>query len=177
MPEMVNGSGGTVTVRVNGERVTMQRGAMLAAALRSVAPLGGVMIAASTKGLLGGLFEYEAVGPFALDGFPNPIAAWRVTSPSEIESRFEALHPTGLTDLIGREEETEMLPKATELDIDFEALGQRMLARKKDLQKNGVPPDAEHAMVAKANGKGDSPAAAAKRAKTPRKSKMKAGFM
>ena len=53
-----------------------------------------------------------------------------------------------------------MLPKAKELDIDFEALGQRMLDRKKELQKDGIPSDAEHAMVAKANGKGDSPAAA-----------------
>ena len=82
---------------------------MLAAALRSVAPLGGVTIAASTKALLGELFEYEAVGPFALDGFPNPIAAWRVTSPREIESRFEALHASGLTALVGREEESELL--------------------------------------------------------------------
>jgi hypothetical protein len=59
------------------------------------------------------------------------------------------------------EEENEMLPKAKELDIDFEALGQRMLDRKKQLQKDGIPSDAEHAMVAKANGKGDSPAKAA----------------
>ena len=65
-----------------------------------------------------------------------------------------------------KEEENEMLPKAKELDIDFEALGQRMLDRKKELQKDGVPPDAEHAMVAEANGKGDSPAAAAKRHKS-----------
>ena len=36
-----------------------------------------------------------------------------------------------------REEENEMLPKAKELDIDFEALGQRMLARKKELLKDG----------------------------------------
>jgi len=50
-----------------------------------------------------------------------------------------------------------------ELDIDFETLGQQMLARKKDLKKNGVPRDAEHAMLAKANGKSDSPAAASRR--------------
>jgi hemerythrin-like domain-containing protein len=65
-----------------------------------------------------------------------------------------------------KEEENEMLPKAKETEIDFEALGQRMLARKKDLQKNGVPSDAEHDMVAKTNGRGDSPAATAKRGKT-----------
>jgi len=62
-----------------------------------------------------------------------------------------------------KEEETEMLPKAKELDIDFEALGQKMLARKKELKQNGIPRDAEHGMVAKADGKGDSPAAASKR--------------
>jgi DNA-binding winged helix-turn-helix (wHTH) protein/predicted ATPase len=91
------------------ENVAVGEAPMLAAALRSVAPLGGVMIAASTKGLLGELFEYEAVGPFALDGFPSPIAAWRVTGPREIESRFEALHASGLTALVGREEESELL--------------------------------------------------------------------
>src|SRR5436190_21278011 len=62
-----------------------------------------------------------------------------------------------------KEEETEMLPKAKELDIDFEALGQKMLGRKKELKQNGIPGDAEHVMVAKANGKGDSPAAASRR--------------
>ena len=91
------------------ENVAVGEAPMLAAALRSVAPLGGVMIAASTKGLLGELFEYEAVGLFALDGFPSPIAAWRVTSPREIKSRFEALHASGLTALVGREEELELL--------------------------------------------------------------------
>jgi hemerythrin-like domain-containing protein len=58
-----------------------------------------------------------------------------------------------------KEEETEMLPKAKELNIDFEALGQQMLDRQKELKAKGIPLDAEHAMVAKANGKGDSPAA------------------
>jgi hemerythrin-like domain-containing protein len=61
-----------------------------------------------------------------------------------------------------KEEENEMLPKAKDLDLDFEALGQRMLNRKKELKKEGIPSDAEHAMVAKARGKGDSPAAASR---------------
>lgn len=60
-----------------------------------------------------------------------------------------------------REEENEMLPKAKELEIDFEALGQRLLDRKKQLQQKGIPADSEHAMVAGANGKEDSPATAA----------------
>jgi hypothetical protein len=68
-----------------------------------------------------------------------------------------------------KEEENEMLPKAKELKIDFEALGEKMLDRKKQLEKNGIPADAEHAMVAAAHGKEDSPAAAAKRRKSARK--------
>ncbi len=68
-----------------------------------------------------------------------------------------------------KEEENEMLPKAKELDIDFEALGQKMLDRKKQLEKDGIPPDAEHAMIAAAHGKEDSPAAAAKQRKSYRK--------
>lgn len=70
-----------------------------------------------------------------------------------------------------KEEEDQMLPKARELDIDFEALGQLMLDRKKQLLKNGIPADAEHAMVAKSGGKADSPAAAAKRRKAPARRK------
>ncbi len=62
-----------------------------------------------------------------------------------------------------KEEENEMLPKANELDIDFEALGQKMLERKKQLKQDGIPKDAEHAMVAAAKGKGDSPAAKARK--------------
>jgi hypothetical protein len=62
-----------------------------------------------------------------------------------------------------KEEENQMLPKAKELDIDFEALGERMLNRKKELLAKGIPVDAEHRMIAKTNGKADSPAAAARR--------------
>lgn len=61
-----------------------------------------------------------------------------------------------------KEEEGEMLPKAKGLEIDFEVLGQQMLARKKELQRNGIPPDAEHRMVAAVNGKDDTPAAASR---------------
>ncbi len=62
-----------------------------------------------------------------------------------------------------KEEENEVLPKARELDMDFEALGRRMLDRKKGLLKNGIPTDSEHAMVKASGGRADSPAAAAKR--------------
>jgi len=68
-----------------------------------------------------------------------------------------------------KEEEGEMLPKAKIVEMDFEALGQKMLDRKKQLKRDGIPSDAEHAMVAAVSGKGDTPAAAARRTKSVRR--------
>jgi hemerythrin superfamily protein len=69
------------------------------------------------------------------------------------------------------EEEGEVLPKAKELKIDFEALGQQILERKARLQEDGIPSDAEHAMVAAARGGGDTPAAAARRHPSSKRTK------
>jgi hemerythrin superfamily protein len=60
-----------------------------------------------------------------------------------------------------KEEEGEVFPKAKSADLDFVALGQKMMARKEQLLAKGIPADAEHAMVAKSRN-ADSPAAAAK---------------
>ncbi|MBV8090187.1 MAG: AAA family ATPase [Alphaproteobacteria bacterium] len=45
----------------------------------------------------------------ALKGFDEPVTAWQVLSERAVESRFEAQHEIGLTPLIGREEELELL--------------------------------------------------------------------
>jgi predicted ATPase len=37
------------------------------------------------------------------------VHAWAALRPSSVESRFDALHGSGLTDLVGREEELELL--------------------------------------------------------------------
>jgi DNA-binding winged helix-turn-helix (wHTH) protein len=81
----------------------------LAAALQRAAPPGAVLIAARTHGLLGGLFEAEEFGPLLLEGFSNPVPAWRVIRPSAVESRFEALRKTGLSPFFGRHQEIEHL--------------------------------------------------------------------
>jgi hemerythrin-like domain-containing protein len=75
-----------------------------------------------------------------------------------------------------KEEESEILPKAKEMRLDFEAMGEKMQARKEKLLQDGVPPDAEHAMILRTGGKADSPAAAAapKRAKARPKAAAKA---
>jgi class 3 adenylate cyclase len=76
----------------------------LAARLHGIAEPNVVVIAESTRKLLGNLFELEDLGPKDLKGIAGPVRAWAALRPSSIESRFEALHASGLTELVGREE-------------------------------------------------------------------------
>ena len=83
---------------------------ILAARLQALAPPGSVVIAATTRALTGGLFEYEDLGPQRLKGWTEPVPAWRVLGESATESRFEALRAESRhTRLFGREEELELL--------------------------------------------------------------------
>jgi class 3 adenylate cyclase len=81
----------------------------LAARLQGVAEANSVVIAESTRRLLGNLFELEDLGAQELKGIAGPVRAWAALRPSSVESRFEALHVSGLTELVGREEELELL--------------------------------------------------------------------
>src|SRR6516165_8051030 len=81
----------------------------LAARLQGVAEPNSVAIAESTRKLLGNLFELEDLGSHDLKGIAGSVRAWAAVRPSLVESRFEALHPRGLTELVGREEELELL--------------------------------------------------------------------
>jgi class 3 adenylate cyclase len=81
----------------------------LAARLQGIAEPNTVVIAESTRKLLGNLFELEDLGPKALKGIAEPLRAWAALRASSVASRFEALHATSLTALVGREEELELL--------------------------------------------------------------------
>src|SRR5262249_49922757 len=59
--------------------------------------------------LLGNLFELKDLGGKDLKGLAAPVQLWAALRARTVESRFEALHPSGLTALVGREEETEIL--------------------------------------------------------------------
>jgi class 3 adenylate cyclase/tetratricopeptide (TPR) repeat protein len=80
----------------------------LAARLQALAEPGAVVIAASTRRLTGGLFEYRDLGTLALKGFAENIPAWQVLGAGAAESRFEALRAT-TTPLVGRDEEIDLL--------------------------------------------------------------------
>jgi hypothetical protein len=81
----------------------------LAARLQGIAEPNSVVIAESTRKLLGNLFELEDLGARDLKGVAGPVPAWTALRPSGVESRFEALHVGGLTELVGREEELDLL--------------------------------------------------------------------
>ena len=81
----------------------------LAARLQGVAEPNSVVIADSTRRLVGNLFEFEELGAKDLKGIAGPVRAWAALRAASVESRFEAFHASGLTDLVGREEELELL--------------------------------------------------------------------
>ena len=81
----------------------------LAARLQGVAEPDGVVIAESSRKLVGNLFELEDLGAQDLKGIAGPVRAWAALRASSAEGRFEAMHATGLTDLVGREEEFDLL--------------------------------------------------------------------
>ena len=81
----------------------------LAACLQGIAEPNSVVVAEDTRKLLGNLFELENLGAKELKGIAGPVRAWAALRPSSAEGRFEALHAGGLTELVGREEELELL--------------------------------------------------------------------
>ena len=81
----------------------------LAARLQGIAEPNMVVMAESTRRLLGNLFEFDDLGAKDLKGIAGPVRAFAALQPSSVESRFEAMHGGGLTDLVGREEELELL--------------------------------------------------------------------
>jgi class 3 adenylate cyclase/predicted ATPase len=81
----------------------------LAARLQGMAEPNSVVIAESTRRLVGNLFELDDLASRELKGIAGAVRAWAALRPASVESRFDAMHATGLTELVGREEELELL--------------------------------------------------------------------
>jgi Adenylate and Guanylate cyclase catalytic domain len=81
----------------------------LAARLQGIATPNTVVISEGTRRLLGNLFELQDLGRQDLKGIAGSVRAWTALRARSVESRFEGLHTTSLTALVGREEERELL--------------------------------------------------------------------
>jgi len=92
----------------------------LAARLQALAEPGTVVVASSTRRLLGDLFRLRELGFHKVKGVAEPIAAWTVDGVSSSRSRFQAIHTASLTDLIGREDELNFLLERQRLALKGE---------------------------------------------------------
>jgi class 3 adenylate cyclase len=92
----------------------------IAARLQGEAQPDTVVISAATRRLVEGLFTFEDVGSRALKGVSALIRIFRVVAPSETSDRFSARAGRGLTPLIGRSAELDMLRQRWEQARDGE---------------------------------------------------------
>ena len=81
----------------------------LAARLQSLAAPSTVIIAPSTRRLVGGIFQYRDLGLQDIRGLTEPIQVWQVSGERATDSRFEAAHSGALAPLVGRTAELEEL--------------------------------------------------------------------
>ena len=82
----------------------------LAARLQGLASADQIVIAASTRRLVGNAFELTDLGEHDLKGIAEPVHAWRVERALVTESRFDANRGgNALTPLVGRDEELDLL--------------------------------------------------------------------
>ena len=126
VPKLTTTTGAPLQVRVGiatglvvvgdlvGSGETQERGVVgetpnLAARLQPLAEPNAVVIADSTRRLLGNLFELKCLEPRDLKGFAEPVPVWAALRARSMESRFDALRTTSLTALVGREEESDLL--------------------------------------------------------------------
>jgi predicted ATPase/class 3 adenylate cyclase len=81
----------------------------VAARLQGIAAPNTVVISAITLQLLGGFFACQSLGTPVLKGVAQPLEVYQVRYESTARSRLEAAGSTGLTPLVGRAQEIELL--------------------------------------------------------------------
>jgi len=91
------------------EQVIVGETPNLAFRLQSVAAAQTVVVAASTRRLLGDVFVFEDPTRLELRGLPDPVTVWQVLGERVGESRFAAIHSAKLTRFVGRQSELQRL--------------------------------------------------------------------
>ncbi|MGH7801619.1 MAG: adenylate/guanylate cyclase domain-containing protein [Thermodesulfobacteriota bacterium] len=86
----------------------------IAARLQGIAEPNTVVISSATYRLVEGLFECHNLGLHTLKGISTPMEVYQITRESGVRSRFEVTVSKGLTPLVGREQEIELLLKSWE---------------------------------------------------------------
>jgi TolB-like protein/class 3 adenylate cyclase/tetratricopeptide (TPR) repeat protein len=86
----------------------------LASRMETLAEPGSTCVSEETFKLTEGLFRFEGLGDQEVKGKGKPIRIFRVIAPSTSRTRFDVSAERGLTPLVGRERELELLLDAFE---------------------------------------------------------------
>ena len=81
----------------------------LAARLQGLAAPNTLVISAATLQLLGSFFACQSLGAQLVKGIAQPLEVYQVLAESTARSRLDAVGSTGLTPLVGREQEVALL--------------------------------------------------------------------
>ena len=81
----------------------------VASRLENLAEPGATYVSEDTFKLTEGLFRYEALGEKPVKGKREPLKVYRVIATSSRRTRFDVIAERGLTQLVGRERELELL--------------------------------------------------------------------
>ena len=96
------------------ERLALGETPNVAARLQALAEPNTVVISAATDRLVTGFFERQDLGLHSVKGLSARVNVYRVVGASGAETRLDALNVTGLTPLVGREEEVAFLRRRWE---------------------------------------------------------------
>ena len=101
-------TGMVVAGEIVGEGVAQERSVLgdtpnLASRPQALAEPATVVVSASTRRLLGDLFQTRDLGPIEIKGLIEPTNAWAIEGAVASESCFEAVRPTRLASFVGRE--------------------------------------------------------------------------
>ncbi|WP_342739155.1 adenylate/guanylate cyclase domain-containing protein [Bradyrhizobium sp. B117] len=101
--------GDLISGEASEEHATIGDTPNLAARLQSLAEPGVVVVASSTRRLLGDLFTFRNLGRREVKGIGEPIAVWAVEGATASESRFEAVRAARSIGFVGRKDEIEFI--------------------------------------------------------------------
>ena len=99
----------------------------LGARLQNLAPRDCILVADTTRRLVGDMIEWRDLGTLSIKGLSKPVRAWQALGLRATESRFDALHGGMLAPLLGRD--TEVARIETAWNDACHARGQVVLIR------------------------------------------------
>ncbi|MFL9962886.1 AAA family ATPase [Paraburkholderia sediminicola] len=124
---------GLVVVGAIGAGSTLDRQAIVgeapivAARLQSLAPPDAIVVGPATQHLIEGSFLLEDLGRQELKGVSGPVKVQRVLAQADAVDRFEVRTARGMTPLIGRAAELEMIRQHWKQSVDGEMRGMLLI--------------------------------------------------